>query len=123
MLGIGAAQQKGPNGIAWKQNKDFENLLKRLNESRTEEGVDTLVEDDVEVTGEGSYTVKGERKRKRKRDKGQEEAPEEKAERKRKKKNNEDTASAVASEMPIETSPAADTPLIPQKPYVSRHRA
>ncbi len=31
MLGIGAAHQKDPNGIAWKQNKDFENLLKRLN--------------------------------------------------------------------------------------------
>jgi len=32
MLGIGAAHQKDSNGIAWKQNKDFENLLKRLNE-------------------------------------------------------------------------------------------
>lgn len=31
MFGIGAAHQKDPNGIAWKQNKDFENLLKRLN--------------------------------------------------------------------------------------------
>jgi Pin2-interacting protein X1 len=33
MLGIGAAHQRDPNGIAWKQNKDFENLLKRLNAS------------------------------------------------------------------------------------------
>ncbi|KAF5388877.1 hypothetical protein D9757_005598 [Collybiopsis confluens] len=33
MLGIGAAQSKDPNGIAWKQNKDFESLLKRLNEN------------------------------------------------------------------------------------------
>ncbi|KAF8639515.1 hypothetical protein AX17_001420 [Amanita inopinata Kibby_2008] len=32
MLGIGAANMRDPNGIAWKQNKDFENLLKRLNE-------------------------------------------------------------------------------------------
>ena len=31
MLGIGAAQQRDPNGIAWKQNKDFEALLERLN--------------------------------------------------------------------------------------------
>ncbi|KAJ6497762.1 hypothetical protein C8R45DRAFT_1072254 [Mycena sanguinolenta] len=31
MLGIGAAQQRDPNGIAWKQNKDFERLLERLN--------------------------------------------------------------------------------------------
>ncbi|KAF9453981.1 hypothetical protein P691DRAFT_630353, partial [Macrolepiota fuliginosa MF-IS2] len=33
MMGIGAAHQKDPNGIAWKQNKDFESLLKRLNEA------------------------------------------------------------------------------------------
>ena len=31
MLGIGAQHTKDPNGIAWKQNRDFENLLKRLN--------------------------------------------------------------------------------------------
>lgn len=31
MMGIGAAHQKDPNGIAWKQNKDFENVLMRLN--------------------------------------------------------------------------------------------
>lgn len=31
MMGIGAAHQKDPNGLAWKQNKDFENLLRRLN--------------------------------------------------------------------------------------------
>jgi Pin2-interacting protein X1 len=31
MLGIGAAHQKDPHGIAWKQNKDFEALLQRLN--------------------------------------------------------------------------------------------
>lgn len=31
MLGVGAQHTKDPNGIAWKQNRDFENLLKRLN--------------------------------------------------------------------------------------------
>ncbi|KAG7449740.1 uncharacterized protein BT62DRAFT_1073164 [Guyanagaster necrorhizus] len=31
MMGIGAAHQKDPNGIAWKQNRDFENVLMRLN--------------------------------------------------------------------------------------------
>jgi len=31
MLGIGAAHQQDPHGIAWKQNKDYEALLKRLN--------------------------------------------------------------------------------------------
>lgn len=33
MMGIGAQHQRDPNGIAWKQNKEFEALLKRLNES------------------------------------------------------------------------------------------
>lgn len=37
MLGIGAANVNDPNGIAWKQNKDFENLLRRLNEGHGEE--------------------------------------------------------------------------------------
>lgn len=37
LLGIGAAHQKDPHGIAWKQNRDFETLLMRLN-SRKEEG-------------------------------------------------------------------------------------
>jgi hypothetical protein len=36
MLGIGAAHQKDPSGIAWKQNRDFESLLRRLNGSETE---------------------------------------------------------------------------------------
>ncbi|KAL1710688.1 hypothetical protein EV121DRAFT_275499 [Schizophyllum commune] len=31
MMGIGAAHTKDPNGIAWKQSKDYENLLARLN--------------------------------------------------------------------------------------------
>jgi hypothetical protein len=31
MLGVGAQHTKDPDGIAWKQNQDFENLLKRLN--------------------------------------------------------------------------------------------
>ena len=30
-FGIGAQHTNDPNGIAWKQNRDFENLLKRLN--------------------------------------------------------------------------------------------
>jgi hypothetical protein len=38
MLGIGAANQRDPDGIAWKQNKDFENVLKRLNEANGVEG-------------------------------------------------------------------------------------
>lgn len=34
MLGIGAgSQQAGPESIAWKQNKEYEELLKRLNQA------------------------------------------------------------------------------------------
>lgn len=36
MLGVGAQHSKDPNGIAWKQNRDFENLLKRLNANSDE---------------------------------------------------------------------------------------
>ncbi|TFK23679.1 hypothetical protein FA15DRAFT_620461 [Coprinopsis marcescibilis] len=57
MMGIGAAHQKDPNGIAWKQNRDFENLLKRLNASEgstAEEGTPvagfTQASASVEVT-------------------------------------------------------------------------
>ena len=37
MMGIGSQHQRDPNGIAWKQNKEFEALLKRLNESAEQE--------------------------------------------------------------------------------------
>jgi Pin2-interacting protein X1 len=43
MMGIGAQHTRDPDGIAWKQNRDFENLLKRLNansEDPAEDGVD-----------------------------------------------------------------------------------
>ncbi|KAH9996668.1 hypothetical protein BJV74DRAFT_754592, partial [Russula compacta] len=32
MLGIGSQHQNSTDGIAWRQNRDFENLLRRLNE-------------------------------------------------------------------------------------------
>jgi len=38
MMGIGAQHQRDPNGIAWKQNKEFEALLKRLNKSDDQGG-------------------------------------------------------------------------------------
>lgn len=44
VLGIGAAQQQDPNGIAWKQNKDFERLLQRLNEQKSEQAIESTVE-------------------------------------------------------------------------------
>ncbi|KIM45193.1 hypothetical protein M413DRAFT_429191 [Hebeloma cylindrosporum] len=49
MLGIGAAHQKDPNGIAWKQNKDFENLLKRLNETTVQNTPGEAEPEEIEV--------------------------------------------------------------------------
>ncbi|KAL0956249.1 hypothetical protein HGRIS_002403 [Hohenbuehelia grisea] len=78
MLGIGAAQQRDPNGIAWKQNKDFENLLRRLNENGADSGSSQekkpgVVEEGGFVTAaqdepakEDRTTEKKEKKRKRK---------------------------------------------------------
>ena len=87
MLGIGAQHTKDPNGIAWKQNRDFENLLKRLNansEDPTEDETDSAPIDgfhpgrvDESVTDaatigsetegrDGQMRVKGERKNKKK---------------------------------------------------------
>ncbi|KAF9524026.1 hypothetical protein CPB83DRAFT_798570 [Crepidotus variabilis] len=47
MMGIGAAHQRDPNGIAWKQNRDFENVLRRLNNAELGDAVDT----DVKIGG------------------------------------------------------------------------
>jgi Pin2-interacting protein X1 len=44
MLGIGMQHQNDPDGIAWRQNRDFENVLRRLNNETT-----------VETSGMGSF--------------------------------------------------------------------
>ena len=82
MLGIGADQAKagGKDGIAWKQNKDFESLLRRLNEGKEETKVEEEEKDEEEE--EESAEDKKERKRKRKEEK--ERAKAEKKERKKK---------------------------------------
>lgn len=82
-LGIGADHQRDPHGIAWKQNKDFEALLKRLNEEKKgeakEDGMakeggfvcakegreETRTADEVDGEEKKSSEVKG-KKRKRK---------------------------------------------------------
>lgn len=76
MLGIGAAHQKDPNGIAWKQNKDFENLLRRLNAANgegEEEGevpkIDGFAKAKADVEGDQvEDTEEGSSSKKRKRD-------------------------------------------------------
>jgi len=67
MMGIGAAHQKDPNGVAWKQNKDYENLLKRLNEANGgEEEVQTGSRFDGFVRPEGNGGEEGEEDEKKK---------------------------------------------------------
>ncbi|KAJ6593591.1 hypothetical protein B0H19DRAFT_976474 [Mycena capillaripes] len=79
MLGIGAAQQKDPNGIAWKQNKDFERLLERLNAGAEQEVKAEAAEGDDED------------EKKRKREDGDETAV------KKKRRKSEPIAEAVAA--------------------------
>ncbi|KIJ65838.1 hypothetical protein HYDPIDRAFT_166848 [Hydnomerulius pinastri MD-312] len=58
MLGIGAAHQRDPHGIAWKQNKDFEALLKRLNSnSQVDASVDTVTGNFTRATEEERDTT------------------------------------------------------------------
>ena len=65
MLGIGAAHQLDPNGIAWKQNKDFENLLKRLN-GDVVEGM--VVEDSKKADSGEEENLNGEGKKRKGKD-------------------------------------------------------
>ncbi|KAF5385932.1 hypothetical protein D9615_002299 [Tricholomella constricta] len=126
MLGIGAAHQMDPDSIAWKQNEDFENLLKRLNEASAQENTmvsDTFTEIKGESEGGECESEKQEKKRKRKKDR--EGTSDEKAKKKR-KKNAEDAASkeveqvvkSVKEEMKVEAPPVQ-----PSKPFVPRNRA
>jgi hypothetical protein len=128
MLGIGAAHRKDPDGIAWKQNKDFENLLKRLNEANAidEDNTPSKVEDDGEQEGRI-----GEAEKKRKRDDETDVMAEKKARKIRRKEtediNSKKSKQVLTGDVPKQTkvtksddtpSEAAATPA-----YIPRHRA
>lgn len=70
MLGIGATHHNEPDGIAWKQNKDFENLLKRLNETGAKDGDDASSKVDTDGEANGKEGRDGAAEKKRKREKG-----------------------------------------------------
>lgn len=129
MLGIGAQHTKDPNGIAWKQNQDFENLLKRLNansEDPTEDKADAApidgfrpahVDDPVsdvtaavgsETEGEsGERNVEKERKhKKRKRPRDDHEVAETMKRTSKKRKKPGLTSAAPATE-PVEACPSS----------------
>lgn len=137
MLGIGAAHQKDPNGIAWKQNKDFESLLKRLNaggegDSGAEPStkVDGFakasaveVEEDtgaMEVTEAGDEEVSEKKKRKRSKEEDVDESgkrsKKEKGERKKKKEKKEkveDSSPPSTESPPAKAEPVASTSQTP----------
>ena len=107
MLGVGMQRhQNDPNGIAWQQNRDFENLLQRLNEgteatgrfhkargssSSDEEDVAAEVVDSAHDADEGADANR-EKKKKKKRKTLEEEKVLDKRERKKGKKSKSNVA-------------------------------
>lgn len=143
MMGIGAAHQKDPNGIAWKQNRDFENLLKRLNEASGKAEGDATV--DVEMKEEfvtETVRVKEEdeqksdekdkkKEKKEKKRKEKEEKKEKKKERKRKHDSDDEDrsekkrrkSSKEPSPEPKEVASPAPTPAQVKQVAPPRYRA
>ncbi|CAK5281648.1 unnamed protein product [Mycena citricolor] len=119
MLGIGAAQSRDPDGIAWKQNKDFEKVLERLNRATAEDNEpkeENMEEDRIDEDDSKKEQTK---KKKRKREDGEEG----KAERKRRKSESKSKSASpdtISTTPPLEIS-VPDTPV--PKPLVPRHRA
>jgi Pin2-interacting protein X1 len=120
LLGIGAAQQKDPDGIAWKQNEDFERLLQRLNvEAVTAESNQSLEsgmkEEEEEVKKDGVT-----KKKRKHREDG-----EFKTERKKKRKvDNEGQSSSSSNTESATIQPEKiETTAVKKAVIVPRHRA
>jgi Pin2-interacting protein X1 len=130
MLGIGMQHhQNDPNGIAWRQNRDFENLLQRLNNGTEaigsfhkargsspseEEEVSAEAVDSAHDPDEGADATKLEKKKKKqkKRKALQEEEVQgahDKRERKKRKKSKSDVAPADDASPSLEAQAAATT--------------
>ncbi|KAH9177805.1 hypothetical protein EDB89DRAFT_1934558, partial [Lactarius sanguifluus] len=143
MLGIGMqCHQNDPDGIAWRQNRDFENLLQRLNEGTEATGPfheargsssSPIVEEEVDGShdaDEGAVTDTTKRAKKKKRQKKrnalQDEDEDEKAARdkrehkKRKKSKNdvpEDDASSLGTQ--AAAAPASESTPVPTAPIAA----
>ncbi|KAG2104011.1 uncharacterized protein F5147DRAFT_270327 [Suillus discolor] len=121
MLGIGAAHQKDPHGIAWKQNKEFEALLQRLNaqdgqDSASKHVLGEFVRPEHSATDVHSEedkeldpSPKKEKKRKRK-EGGHVEDGKDKKKRKRDKRQDEDVKDSAAVDSSKPASPHIDPP-------------
>jgi Pin2-interacting protein X1 len=140
MLGIGMQHRKDPNGIAWRQQQDFESLLRRLNdgtdapgpfckaraEEEGEEG--SLLEGGEEKStsetqkmdedeGEGIIKKK-EKKKKRKNAEEPDEVTHDKKRRKKRKKSKEDDGDGHDTEsepppLPLPEAAPMDTIIAP----------
>jgi Pin2-interacting protein X1 len=137
MLGIGAAHTRDPNGIAWKQNRDFERLLAKLNGTEEGEGEGIKVdgfakafEDNGEESVEaeeriGEVDEEAERRARKERKREKRRAKEVMAEegKKKKKRKTEDIeeseGQAVVEDTIVETvqvvTPAANTSRVPPR--------
>ncbi|PPQ62945.1 hypothetical protein CVT24_006185 [Panaeolus cyanescens] len=110
MLGIGADHRRDPNGIAWKQNKDFENLLKRLNEAQVDQG-DVKMKDESD-DGEDNVEV-GKKRKKRDAEDG-----------KKKKKKKESVKETTLEEVTTTTTTTEVVQkTVTKTSVVPRHRA
>ncbi|KIK43063.1 hypothetical protein CY34DRAFT_11975 [Suillus luteus UH-Slu-Lm8-n1] len=117
MLGIGAAHQKDPHGIAWKQNKEFEALLQRLNAQDGQDSASKRVLGEfirpehptADAHTEDKETSQSSKKEKKRKRKGGEHAEDGKDKKKRKKDKHQDEDSTVAGSSKT-TSPPIDFP-------------
>ncbi|KAF6760168.1 hypothetical protein DFP72DRAFT_98448 [Ephemerocybe angulata] len=138
MMGIGAAHQKDPNGIAWKQNKDFENLLKRLNAGSDTGTVETTTEVVMkeEVVTETNKDCEGltekEKRRKEKKEKKDKkkdkkrkhgEDEEDSSEKKKRRKSSEEPSEKKAEDVQMKEATSAPAPAPPVKRMPPRFRA
>ncbi|CAE6410760.1 unnamed protein product [Rhizoctonia solani] len=123
-LGIGAGRPDGPDSIAWKQAKEFEGLLERLNAANGGAGG----EDKADVVGESGEDTS---RKDEDEGEGEEKKKEEKARRKEKRKEEKRKAKAEAAaaessgSAPItpSTSTPESTPVATPAPRRLAHRA
>lgn len=118
MLGIGAAHQKDPHGIAWKQNKEFEALLQRLNAQDGQESASKHVlgefvrpAADVHPAEDKEPNQSSKKEKKRKRKEGEHAVDgKDKKKRKKDKHQNEDVEDSATTDSSKPISPHIDPP-------------
>lgn len=123
MLGIGADHRRDPNGIAWKQSKDFENLLKRLNETQVaqvDQKMKNVDESESSSSDESSSDESVEVGKKRK---GRDREEDSKKKKKKKKKHSsEETATEEVTTTTTTTTEVVQK-TVTKTSVVPRHRA